>query len=57
MLPNYVQLLLYISYEESDVYMFVTTKGLLVATTSAQVRTYYTKRSILTIDIIKVAVY
>ena len=36
-LTNYAQLLLYISYEQSDLYMLVTTKSLLVATTRAQV--------------------
>ena len=36
-LTNYAQLLLYISYEQSDLYMLVTTKFLLVATTRAQV--------------------
>ena len=34
-LTNHVQLLLYISYEQSDLYMLVSTKALLVATTSA----------------------
>ena len=37
-LTNYAQLLLYISYEQSDLYMLVTTKSLLVATTRAQVK-------------------
>ena len=36
-LTNYAQLLLYISYEQSDLYMLVTTKSLLVATKRAQV--------------------
>ena len=37
LLTNYAQLLLYISYEQSDLYMLVTKKALLVATTRAQV--------------------
>ena len=38
-LTNYAQLLLYIYYKQSDLYMLVTTKSLLVyvATTRAQV--------------------
>ena len=36
-LTNDVQLLLYISYEQSDLYMLDTTKALHVATTRAQV--------------------
>ena len=36
-LTNYAQLLLYISYEKSDLYMLVTTKAFLVAVTRAQV--------------------
>ena len=36
-LTNYAQLLLYISHEQSDLYLLVTTKALLVATTKAQV--------------------
>ena len=32
MLTNYEQLLLYISYEESDLYILVTSKAFLVAT-------------------------
>ena len=34
---NYAQLLLYIYYEQSDLYMLVTTNALAVATTRAQV--------------------
>ena len=42
MLTNYVQLLLYISYEQSDLYILVSTMALLVATTSTQVnQTWY----------------
>ena len=37
LLTNYVQLLLYISYEQSELYMHVTTKAIFVATTRAQV--------------------
>ena len=36
-LTNYSQLLLYISYEQSDLYTLETTKALLVATTRFQV--------------------
>ena len=36
-LTNYAQLLLYISYEQGDLYMLVTTKAFLVAVTRAQV--------------------
>ena len=36
-LTNYAHLLLYISYDQSDLYMLVTTKALLVVTTRAQV--------------------
>ena len=36
-LTNYSQLLLYISYEQSHLYMLITTKALLVATTRVQV--------------------
>ena len=35
-LTNCAQLLLYILYEQSDLYMLVTTKALLVETTRAQ---------------------
>ena len=36
-LTNYAQLLLYISYEQGNLYMLVTTKAFLVAVTRAQV--------------------
>ena len=36
-LTNYAQLLLYIYYDQSNLYMLVTTKALLVAVTRAQV--------------------
>ena len=35
-MTNYAQLLLYILYEQSDLYMLVTTKALLVETTRVQ---------------------
>ena len=39
-LKNYAQLLLYISYEQNDLYMFATTKALFAATTRAEMNTY-----------------
>ena len=36
MLTNYEQLLLYISYEENDLYIPVTSKAFLVATTRSK---------------------
>ena len=36
-LTNYAQLLLYISYEQANLHMLVTTKAFLVAVTRAQV--------------------
>ena len=38
MLTNYVQLLLYILYEQSDLYMLVTTKSLSVVATSSYIK-------------------
>ena len=37
-LTNYLQLLWYISYEQSDLYMLVTTKAFLVAIIKAKVK-------------------